>query len=417
MGVFTDRTGEKGFSDRYGMGMTVVAYRNANDLDIRFDDGVISEHRSYKNFKLGKISKPKEFEPEHIYSGGVIGRRRQAVCGMMMEVIAVADSGKIVDVRFDDGTVVKNKRLANFMRGQVGHPGIDVQRMEFDRVVESRVGMKKLNSSGYEMEIIAYRGVHDVDVRFRDGSVVTTRMNQFNQGHVKEPNSVHIGEESRATNGQVMRILCYRSCVDVDVEFEDGTIVRHKSFVNFKSGLIKNPNKIYHPGIRLDHLGERFVSNSGVGFVITAYRSAKDLDILTDQGVVRKGLSYYRVCNGEVDCTDYSSRVGEKLLMNCGLYATCESYHDSSMSGATFRFEDGSVRDYAYTHFLIGDMSHPCLCSNGVKRPFVFNGFLVKKLAYRYNDICNYFVVRPDGCQDIVSFDEIRKGGSNDACK
>lgn len=49
-----------------------------------------------------------------------------------------------------------------------------------------------------------------------------------------------VGETNIATNGQVITIIKYRNTNDIDVQFEDGTIVKHKSYYNFKKGRIKN---------------------------------------------------------------------------------------------------------------------------------------------------------------------------------
>ena len=51
-----------------------------------------------------------------------------------------------------------------------------------------------------------------------------------------------VGETNIANNGQVMTIIEYRNCNDIDIEFEDGTVVKNKNYGNFKLGNIKNPN-------------------------------------------------------------------------------------------------------------------------------------------------------------------------------
>ena len=43
-------------------------------------------------------------------------------------------------------------------------------------------------------------------------------------------------------NGQIMTIIAYRNAVDLDVQFEDGTIVKNKQYDKFKKGQIKNLN-------------------------------------------------------------------------------------------------------------------------------------------------------------------------------
>ena len=49
------------------------------------------------------------------------------------------------------------------------------------------------------------------------------------------------GEININTNNENMRILNYKNVFDIDVEFEDGTIVTNKRYDHFKEGKIKNP--------------------------------------------------------------------------------------------------------------------------------------------------------------------------------
>lgn len=51
-----------------------------------------------------------------------------------------------------------------------------------------------------------------------------------------------IGEEIISNQGMLMKIIAYRKNSDIDVVFEDGTIVSNKSYSEFKIGGIRNPN-------------------------------------------------------------------------------------------------------------------------------------------------------------------------------
>lgn len=51
----------------------------------------------------------------------------------------------------------------------------------------------------------------------------------------------YIGQKSQATNGQMMEIIKYVKSSNIDVKFEDGTIVRNKTYGAFKNGNIKIP--------------------------------------------------------------------------------------------------------------------------------------------------------------------------------
>ncbi|MGL5689410.1 MAG: hypothetical protein ACRDD8_01210 [Bacteroidales bacterium] len=50
-----------------------------------------------------------------------------------------------------------------------------------------------------------------------------------------------VGMSITANNGQKMTIIEYRKHNDIDVEFEDGGVAKHKRFSEFKEGSIKNP--------------------------------------------------------------------------------------------------------------------------------------------------------------------------------
>ena len=49
------------------------------------------------------------------------------------------------------------------------------------------------------------------------------------------------GEIGFNTNGERMIIIRYGNCDDIDVEFDDGTVVQHRIYDHFKKGKIKNP--------------------------------------------------------------------------------------------------------------------------------------------------------------------------------
>ena len=52
-----------------------------------------------------------------------------------------------------------------------------------------------------------------------------------------------MGETNIASNGMKITIIRYARNDDIDIQFEDGTIVKHKSYRHFKSGSIAYPIK------------------------------------------------------------------------------------------------------------------------------------------------------------------------------
>lgn len=50
-----------------------------------------------------------------------------------------------------------------------------------------------------------------------------------------------LGQQVRAGNGELMTIIAYRGSKDVDVQFEDGTVVEHVLYQNFVKGYVEKP--------------------------------------------------------------------------------------------------------------------------------------------------------------------------------
>lgn len=370
MPAFTDRTGEKKVM-KNGLEAEIIAYRGATDCDIRFSDGYIARHREYSNFKTGRISHPghpvyTKPEPEKY-----LGKENVNGCGLKMKITGYRHSNDI-DITFEDGVTVYHKSVTNFLTGDIGHPSIEYQQLEKERRAREVIGMKSRNTSGYEMEIVAYRGTGDIDVRFQNDCYVRhTRMNQFKSGHIKEPPEAKVGEKSVSRNGEGITLIEYISNSKVIVRFDDGTI-KETSYCHFKSGDVANPNNPYKPKIRTNHLGEVGKANNGTVVKIVAYRSAKDLDVETEAGVLIQHLSYSRFKTGEIDTTDYASRIGEERISHCGLKAKVVRYENSSKTGTTILFEDGVSMQISYMRFCSGEYAHPVLKT---RKKCVYHGY------------------------------------------
>lgn len=130
-----------------------------------------------------------------------------------------------------------------------------------------RIGETRMMNCGMEATIISYRKSKDIDIRFKDGIIVTNKdYRNFLIGNIKHPNmrkkrkksnpygnyvneklhlqavARHLGEVSKNKNGQMMTIIEYRKYENIDVQFEDGTIVKHARYDAFKNGSLLNPN-------------------------------------------------------------------------------------------------------------------------------------------------------------------------------
>lgn len=146
-----------------------------------------------------------------------------------------------------------------------------------------RVGEERYNNQNIKMKIIAYRNCEDLDVQFEDGYIAyNKRYGSFKRGEIKHPNYKHsgtlnrIGEVSYASSGEKMTIIAYRNNADIDIVFEDGTIVKHKTYQQFKLGKIKNRN--YYKNKRI---GETVVLSRyrNISAEIIDYKDAKNITV------------------------------------------------------------------------------------------------------------------------------------------
>ena len=109
-----DRVGEK-HMQVCGHEAEITAYRDANDVDVKFPDGKVREHVTYYDIVRGKINPLKrgaKFREEHL------GEERVMKCGLKAKIIEVRGA-KDIDVEFETGEIREHVIYANFKTGGV----------------------------------------------------------------------------------------------------------------------------------------------------------------------------------------------------------------------------------------------------------------------------------------------------------
>ena len=121
-----------------------------------------------------------------------------------------------------------------------------------------RLGETRMMNCGMEATIIRYGNNKDIDVRFKDGTVVKHKAyNAFEKGNIANTNIKASAEnclgETRLMNcGMEATIIRYENNRDIDVRFEDGAVAKHKLYDPFKK------SKIAHPSISQSHGSKDF---------------------------------------------------------------------------------------------------------------------------------------------------------------
>lgn len=288
-----------------------------------------------------------------------VGEVNKANNGMLMKVIAYRSYDSI-DVQFENGIVVNNKSYGDFKKGKINLP----------KALE-RVGEVSKAKNGMLIKIIEYRSARDIDVQFEDGVVVKNKSyNDFKEGYIPHPkfstkvhrnNSNRVGEVNKATNGMMMKVIAYRSGTDIDIQFEDGSIVRNKSYQNFLKG------KIGHPlgNLAMKRVGETNIANNGMKMEIINYRSNDDIDVKFENGVVRKNVSYRSFKIGNLGCYPHREpevfKIGEERVAKNGMLMKIVGYRKTS--DIDVQFEDGTIVQSSYQKFKLGEVKNPTLIS------------------------------------------------------
>lgn len=187
-----DRIGEQNRA-KNGLMMTIIEYRNSTNIDIQFEDGFIVYHKTYSRFLSGMIGHPKY--PAYTRRNNLymkkriktdrIGQTNTASNGMILTIIAYRHVTDI-DVQFEDGAIVTHVRYDAFKNGRIPHPsGIN---NVFYKTRQTNIGRTTIHKYGIPMEVVEYKGSHDINVLFGDGYLAEHKyMGDFNRQNIGHP--------------------------------------------------------------------------------------------------------------------------------------------------------------------------------------------------------------------------------------
>lgn len=153
-----------------------------------------------------------------------------------------------------------------------------------------RLGEVVVNNKGQEMTIVEYKNCCDIAVKFEDGTIIRhAKYKSFKAGTLQNY-QVRLNEENVNSLGLKMKIVEYRSASDIDVEFEDGTIVRTK-YSTFKNGTIRNPN---------EHIGEVFKLKDGTTAKLIEYKTIYNVTLELSNGLIVRNVGYRTIKRGSL---------------------------------------------------------------------------------------------------------------------
>lgn len=160
--------------------------------------------------------------------------------------------------------------------------------------INNRLGEENINKQGLHMKIIKYENSHNISVKFDDGTILEhVYYYNFKNGITINPNcKERLYEEAYNVDGDLMKIIEYKNSTNIIVEFQDEFKFHKKSsYSNFKNGNIRNP---YHKTIcNVGYIGE--ILNTGNIKKLKSYKVWRDMIIRcysTNENIRKKFRSY-----------------------------------------------------------------------------------------------------------------------------
>lgn len=288
-----------------GERVEIIEYFNKDNIAVKFQNGVVLHNVSYDRYQNGTLqSKYTSFAEQKLDEIKTtieqrIGETRRMINGESAAIIGYRSASDI-DIKFDDGTIRCNVSYASFKKGEIA------KKSKADTTKE-RLGQINIMNCGSKATIIVYRSSTDIDVQFENGVVRKhVTYHSFVVGEIaplsaNDRANKRLGERKMMNCGQPATIVEYVNSRDITVQFDDGVKCEHVTYYSFTKQCIQHPNYdttlVRHATSRI---GEKRVMNCGIVCVISAYRSATDIDVLFDNGVMRTGVEYSQFKKGQI---------------------------------------------------------------------------------------------------------------------
>ena len=157
-------------TNNYGI-VTVIKYKNKENVLIKFDDGTLSTVR-FSNLKRGEVKNPSISPSSPIKLGNVYQTNN---CGIV-EVIEYI-SNREIKVRFEDGNIA-TVIASNLRTGMVRNPSYKPKPGD----------IYKTNRYG-NVTVIRYYNSKNVLIRFIDGITKSVAFSQLKTGMIRNPSS------------------------------------------------------------------------------------------------------------------------------------------------------------------------------------------------------------------------------------
>lgn len=167
-----------------------------------------------------------------------LGQKKLMNCGKEATIIDYISSHDIT-IKFEDGAITYHKCYNLFNRGRIAYADDRLQEKQYSNAVGTIV----TTEDGSTAECIDFVSHSFFNVKYKGKIILCRGIDSFLNGiiiPVKAENRLF--QKKKASNGQIMTIIAYRAYNDIDVQFDDNTIVTSQRYEKFLKGKIVNPN-------------------------------------------------------------------------------------------------------------------------------------------------------------------------------
>ena len=247
-GKYANQYVNKTFELKHGHTFTITEYRNNNDVDGHFEDGVIRTNVSINSLKKGSLLHPDDTMPDRV---GMVNIMYNGVKATIIEYRKYTD----IDVRLENGEILRHCDYKAWEDGRLPPPRSNSFTIHKNQR-ELHVGQQQIQNNTHLATIIEYRTYNDIDVQFDDGCIAEhVSYGSFKNGKMLHPQQTpqdihkqklreqHIGLKNINENNIPMQITQYEGHKKVLVQFEDGYTI-WTTLAHFQNGTVQHPSGV-----------------------------------------------------------------------------------------------------------------------------------------------------------------------------
>ena len=212
-----------------------------------------------------------------------------------------------------------------------------------------KVGFEFTNKQGLAAKVIAYRGRKDIDIQFEDGTVVyKTTGSYIKKGLPLHPTygKVKVGDKFPCHDGDEVEVVEIESYSRVLVKWKSDGSTRWRSISAIKEGYNRHPTKNKYAA------GDEVQTNLNGVVRVVAFNSATDVDVVFEDGTLTKTTVSLLKSGVVANPNRFDDRNGYKFKTNSGWHGEVIEYN--SAHDVKVKWQDGSVSKESWCSIISG---------------------------------------------------------------